>query len=30
MKDFGRALRDAGLKGSTATKYTMTGETKLF
>ena len=30
MKDFGRALRDAGLKGSTATRYTMTGETKLF
>jgi quinol monooxygenase YgiN len=30
MKDFGRALRDAGLKGSTATKYEMTNETKLF
>jgi quinol monooxygenase YgiN len=30
MKDFGRALRDAGLKGSTATKYTITGESKLF
>jgi quinol monooxygenase YgiN len=30
MKDFGRALRDAGVKGSTATKYTITGESKLF
>jgi quinol monooxygenase YgiN len=30
MRDFGRALKAAGLKGSTATKYTITGESKLF
>jgi len=30
MKDFGRALRDAGVKGSTATKYEITNETKMF
>ena len=30
MKDFGRALKAAGIKGSTATKYTITGESKLF
>ena len=30
MRDFGRSLRDAGLKGSTATRYMITGESKLF
>ena len=29
MKDFGRALRDAGVKGTSITKYTITDETKL-
>jgi quinol monooxygenase YgiN len=30
MRTFGKALQAAGLKGSTATKYTVTGESKLF
>ena len=30
MRDFGKALAAAGLKGSSATKYTITDETKLF
>jgi quinol monooxygenase YgiN len=30
MRDFGRALKAAGLKGSTATKYEITNEAKLF
>ena len=30
MRDFGRALKAAGVKGSTATKYTITGESNLF
>ncbi len=30
MRVFGKALAGAGIKGSTATKYTITGESKLF
>jgi quinol monooxygenase YgiN len=29
MRDFGRALKAAGVKGTSVIKYTMTGETKL-